>query len=83
MTFAHPMNGHTVRVRAPRLYTFLFGPLYFAAHGVWAHALISAVAAILTAGAAWLIYPWFARGVMRRAYLARGWQERPDVPAAA
>lgn len=84
MTFEHPANRHTVRINAPWLWTLLFGPLYFAAHGVWSHVLISFVCAIVTVGLSWLVYPLFAGGFVRRSYLARGWREIvPVYPSAS
>ena len=74
MQFSHPLNQHTVTVRAPRLWTLLFGPLYLAYQGAWAQALISTVAVVLTGGLAWLVYPFFAPGIVRTAYLHGGWR---------
>lgn len=81
MTFTRPSNGFTVRLRAPRFWTFLFGPLYFAAHGVWSHAFISFVAALFTAGLSWLVYPWFAPHILERAYLRNGWRAKTATQA--
>lgn len=39
------------------------------------HAGVSGVLALVTAGIAWLIYPSFARGIMRTHYLRKGWEE--------
>ncbi len=74
MTFVNTLNHHTVTVRHARLWTFLFGPLYFASHGVWSHAVISLVVAVFTAGVSWLVYSFFAPSILRNAYLTRGWQ---------
>ena len=75
MQFTHPANGHTVIVKAPRLWSFLFGPLYLAHHGAWAQALISFVVAVCTVGLSWLVYPFFAPGIVKSAYLRNGWRE--------
>jgi peptidoglycan biosynthesis protein MviN/MurJ (putative lipid II flippase) len=58
------------------LWTLLFGPLYFAYKGVWRHALISAVAALVTMGFSWLIYPFFAHGAVSNHYWRLGWKEK-------
>lgn len=82
MRFAHPLNQHVVTVKAPRFWTFLFGPLYLASHGAWGQALISLIVAICTAGLSWLAYPFFAPGILRSAYLRKGWNElAPTQPA--
>ena len=81
MTFTHPNNGFKVRISAPRFWTFLFGPLYFASHGVWSHAFISFVAAVFTAGLSWVVYPWLAPGILEEAYLRNGWRRKSGKPA--
>ena len=80
MTFRHPSNNYKIVVRHPGLWCLLFGCFYFMKHGVWTHVFISFFAALLTAGAAWFIYPFFAQGIVRHAYLSKGWI---DVEAAA
>jgi len=75
MKFKNPLNDYTVSVEYPWLWCLLFGFLYFAKHGAWAHALISFVLACLTMGGSWLLYPFFAAGIVRDAYLRRGWKE--------
>lgn len=75
MQFAHPLNGHVATVRAPRLWMFLFGPLYLASHGVWGQAVISFVVALCTAGLSWLVYPFFAPRILRSSYLRNGWRD--------
>ena len=75
MQFSHPLNEHTVTVRAPRFWTLAFGPLYLAYQGAWAQALISTIVFIVTAGVSWLVYPFFAPGIVRAAYLQTGWRE--------
>jgi hypothetical protein len=75
MQFSHPLNQHTVRVRAPRLWTLLFGPLYLAYQGAWSQALISTLVALVSGGVSWLVYPFFAPRIVRTAYLHQGWRE--------
>ena len=76
LQFAHPMNDHVVKVRAPWLWTLLFGPLYLAFHEAWGPALISFVVMCATVGLSWIVYPFFARAIVRNAYLRKGWQEQ-------
>jgi hypothetical protein len=77
MRFTNPLNEHVVTVRAPWLWTLLFGPLYMAFHEAWGQALVSFVVACVTVGLSWVIYPFFARRIVRNAYLRKGW--RPVV----
>jgi hypothetical protein len=83
MTFTNLQNQHTVTVNHPRLWTFLFGPLYFAVHGVWSHAVISLVVALLTVGLSWVVYPFLAPSILRNAYLRKGWKDVSDLPSHA
>jgi hypothetical protein len=82
MQFTHPLNQHRATVRAPRFWTLLFGPLYFASHGAWGQALISFVMAVCTVGVSWLVYPFFAPRIVRSAYLTQGWQEAGPASTA-
>lgn len=54
------------------LWCLLFGGFYFAYHRVWVHFFISWLAAICTFGISWLIYPIFARGLVRKRLLREG-----------
>ena len=51
----------------------LFGCIYFAAKGVWTHAVAGLILAIATGGISWVIYPFFAGKIMRTHYLRKGW----------
>lgn len=75
MRFRNPTNGYETRGggAASILWAFLFGPLYFIARGVWSHAVISLVLAVITVGASWLVYPWFAPMLINRHFLRAGW----------
>ena len=59
----------------PELWCLLFGCIYFAAKGIWTHAVAAFLLAIFTLGLSWLIYPLFARQIVRTHYLRRGWQQ--------
>lgn len=74
LQFKNPMNGYVERVpRDVWVYVLLFGGLYFLAKGVWTHAAASFAAAFLTFGISWLVYPFFAKKIMRSHYLRNGW----------
>ncbi|MBB1127249.1 hypothetical protein [Thiospirillum jenense] len=76
MKFRNPSNGYTEKVSSVAwLWVLLFGTIYFIIKGVWTHALVSFIFALLTAGISWLIYPFFASSIMRRHYLKKGWIE--------
>jgi hypothetical protein len=76
MTFKNPANGHTEAVPGLAwLWTLLFGFIYLAIRGVWTHAVAGLVLALMTAGISWLIYPFFASGILRNHYLKKGWVE--------
>jgi uncharacterized protein (DUF58 family) len=83
--FRNPHNGYTVRLGRPFLWCLLFGAFYFAIRGIWPHALFSLILALMTGGISWLIYPFFARRIIRKHYLERGWAEYDDsfVPLLA
>lgn len=82
MTFRHPANSHEVHVRHAFLWCLMFGCFYFIKHGAWGPALIALAAAIFTFGLAWLIYPFFAKGILRKHYLRSGWIEVTGTGAA-
>jgi len=75
MQFRNPANGYIESADVPFLWCLLFGCFYFAVKGIWTHALVSAVLAVCTFGFSWLVYPFFAREIVRRSYLRRGWSE--------
>jgi hypothetical protein len=74
MVFRNPANGYTESASVPFLWCFLFGTLYFMFKGVWRHVLISFVVAVCTLGLGWLIYPFFAKGIIASSYGRRGWE---------
>lgn len=76
MKFQNPSNGYVEEVSSVAwLWVLLFGVIYFAVKGVWTHAFAGLFLAIITGGISWLIYPFFASGIMRKHYLKRGWVE--------
>lgn len=75
MTFMNPANGYREEADTAWLWTLLFGSLYFAVKGIWSHAVVSLILAVVTAGLSWLVYPFFAAGIVRAHYLRQGWIE--------
>ena len=49
------------------------GPVYFAIHKLWKHAVLDAILSVLTGGIAWLVYPVYVKKIMRTHLLATGW----------
>jgi len=75
MIFENTQNGYRETASGfAWLWCLLFGFLYFAVKGIWTHAVASFVLALLTWGVSWLIYPFFANGIVRTSYLKRGWR---------
>ena len=73
--FKNPANGYIESSSVPFLWCLLFGALYFAVKGVWAHFVIYILVALCTAGISMLIYPFFAKSIIYKAYARRGWHQ--------
>ncbi len=71
--FENPRTGQVTNISNAGVYTLFFGCFYFALKGVWTHAVIGAILAIVTYGISWLVYPAFAQGIVRRHLLETGW----------
>jgi hypothetical protein len=80
MRFENPTNGYVEEVSCAPLWSLLAGCFYFAAKGVWAHAVAGGLLAIVTGGLSWFIYPFFATQIMRTNYLRRGWRDVSALP---
>ncbi|GAB0058377.1 hypothetical protein SIID45300_02726 [Candidatus Magnetaquicoccaceae bacterium FCR-1] len=79
MKFMNKENEYTEEVSSlVWLWVLLFGMFYFAVKGVWRHVLISLILSMITLGISWLVYPFFAKGIMRKHYLRMGWVEVPE-----
>ena len=72
-SFRNPTNNYVENFSLAWLWCLLFGSFYFAFRGVWMHAILSAVLAIVTGGLSWLFYPFFARRILINHYLREGW----------
>jgi len=81
MWFKNPQNGYTEGIANAWVWALLFGCLYFAIKGVWTHAIVGLILAIMTMGLSWLIYPFFTDSIMRKHYLRSGWVELKPAPA--
>lgn len=69
----NPANDYEEEIGTLWLWCLLFGCIYFAARGVWTHAVAALLLAIFKVGFSWLIYPLFARQIIETHYLRRGW----------
>lgn len=73
MRFENPQNGYIEECNSPGVWAFFFGFFYFAVKGIWTHAVAGLILGICTLGLSWLIYPFFARGIVRAHFLRKGW----------
>jgi len=73
MTFEK--SGYIENCKAPALFTLLFGPLYFIFKGTVRHAIIALILGLLTNGITILIYPFFAKKILRGHYGRKGYTE--------
>lgn len=67
-------NGYVETITHPGLWCLIFGCFYLAYKGAWMAAILAFFLAIVTGGVSWLIFPFFARRLIVRSYLQRGWQ---------
>ncbi len=85
LRFKNPANGYIVQIDSPELWSFLFGPLYFAAKGVWKVLAICFIAAVLTLGISIIVQifvlPIFSREIFEKHFLMLGWTDVTDEPA--
>lgn len=75
--FKNPRTGQTVDLERAWLWTLLFGVGYFAVRGIALHAILSLLLAVATSGVSWLIYPFFARRIVRNHLIEHGWLALP------
>jgi hypothetical protein len=93
-TFRNPANGHTEQISSESwLYVVVFGAIYLAYRGLWAHFFIWIVlvggVSIVTGGPGLILalpiaviaYGVSIKGILVSSYLRRGWEEVSD-PAA-
>tara|TARA_B100000963_G_scaffold117049_1_gene101948 strand:+ start:222 stop:464 length:243 start_codon:yes stop_codon:yes gene_type:complete len=77
MVFKNPQNDFQKEVSssASWLWVFLFGPIYWAAQGIWTHCVVHLILALITLGLAHLIYPFFTYKIIKGHYQNKGWVE--------
>lgn len=75
LLFKNPQNGYIEKSDLCWLWCLFFCFFYLAYKGAWLHAIAGFFLALITAGISWLVYPFFAKNIVRKAYLRRGWQE--------
>ena len=75
MHFKNPANDYIESSSVPFLWCLLFGALYFAVKGIWSHFFIYILVACCTLGLSMLVYPFFAKGIVYKAYARRGWEQ--------
>lgn len=86
MRFKNPSNGYIEQKSVPALWALLFGGLYFLASGLWAPAVVWVVLAIILYASMGppatvlmlivaVVYSVHAPGIVRSAYLRKGWVE--------
>jgi hypothetical protein len=70
----HPINKHPVAIYEGFSWPCLFlGFFWFLNKNMWAWALISFVAAVLTWGVASIVFPFFANGLHQKSLLNNGY----------
>lgn len=72
--FRNPSNGYIEIVDKPGLWCLLFGCIYLAYKGAWMAAVLAFALVFVTGGLSWLVFPFFARRLVAKSYLQRGWQ---------
>lgn len=94
MRFRNPQNGYEEKATTgwSWLWAFLWPPLYYAAKGIWTHAVVSFLLAWVLGGFSYgaaaffvgIAYAIMNRGIVRAHYLKKGWLEVDGkTPAAA
>lgn len=83
--FKNPTNGYVEKGTTgwSWLWALLFGPFYFVYKGVWGHALINFFLGPMTLGIVWIVYAFFAAGIVRKNYRQRGWIQVHEPANAA
>ena len=74
IVYENPANSYRETSPASWAWTLFFGGFYFAAKGIWKHFFLYMLAAVLTLGISWLVYPFLAGGIVRTHYLQKGWR---------
>lgn len=75
LKFRNPQNDYLRTIDNCGLWCLLFGGFYFAYMGVWKHFILYALAFCLTGPICWVVYPFFARGIVKEHFLMQGWRD--------
>jgi hypothetical protein len=77
MKFKNPVNNYSEDVSGPFswLWVFLLGPIYWAVKGIWRHAVVHLILALITLGIVHLINPFFTYVIIKKHYNSIGWKE--------
>ena len=77
MKFKNKLNNYVETVSGPFswLWVLLIGPIYWALKGIWRHAVVHLVLALISFGVIHLIYPFFTYTIIKKHYLKLGWTE--------
>ena len=75
MKFMNPTNEYTEEVHNCFILSLIFGSLYFLNQRVWGVAVLSVICALFTGGLSWIVFPFFAKEIVRKTYLRNGWLE--------
>ena len=77
MIVEHPATGETRQVLGPlhRLWSLLFGFIYYAAKGMWGCSVVS----LVTFNGLVIIFPIWNRAIIRNHYVMAGWRVYTDM----
>ena len=77
MEFKNFQNNYVEKVSSPLswLWVFLLGPIYWVAQGIWRHAVVHLVLAIITVCLSHIIYTFFNYSIIKKHYFKQGWIE--------
>lgn len=75
MKFENTTNGYIEESKCPWFWLLCFGWMYLAYKGAGGMAFIWIVAYIFTMGISMFIFPFFAKGIIEKAYKKRGWKD--------
>jgi hypothetical protein len=83
LQFQNPVNGYIESCPHAWIWCLLFGGFYFIYKRIWTHVIIGFVAAILTMGISWFVYPFFVKQILIKHYLRNGWVQVQEVSEVA
>jgi hypothetical protein len=75
LMFKNPVNGYIENSPNSWLWCLIFGIFYMIYKQLWVHAIIGVIAALITGGLSWLVYPFFIKKILINNYLSKGWTQ--------